>query len=123
MVLSDKNNTLVLFILIVGLIILTVSNICKTENFVEKLSNVENNVTPKIDLNRCSKQCCAQTQWFLPPELRINDMSQEEASKYIPNNFSCNLGNGSGCLCMTSDNFNALAGRGKNSTSNTCQKA
>jgi hypothetical protein len=121
--LDPQNNRIILFILMIALFIFIMSNICTNEDDFENLENTENNnKSPKIDLNRCSKQCCAQTQWTLPAELRINDMTPEEASKYIPNNFSCNLGSGSGCLCVTKDDFNYLAGRGNNVTNNTCSK-
>jgi hypothetical protein len=121
--LNPENNRTVLFILMIALFLFIMTNICSAENFLEKLTNIEKPTSsaPKLDLNRCSKQCCAQAQWTLPPELRINDMTPEEAAKYIPNNFSCNLGSGSGCLCVTKDDFNYLAGRGTN-INNTCSK-
>lgn len=115
------NNNWVIVILVTGLILLVITNVCSQEDFAD-LMTAPSMVPPKLDTNLCSKQCCAQTQWPLPAELQINDMSKEEAKKYIPTNFNCNLGNGSGCLCVTSDQFNYLANRGSNVSSNTCSK-
>jgi hypothetical protein len=121
-----KNNEMIVFILIVFVIVFIISNTCSFENFLEKLTNVDNqpkprypDPAPKIDLNKCSRQCCAQTQ-YLPQQLQVYDMTKEEAANYIPNNLSCNFGNGSGCLCMTKNNFNYLSSRGNNTNNKTC---
>lgn len=74
----------------------------------------------KIDTNRCSKQCCKQSQWPVPHDVKAKDMTDEELEKYIGSNFSCNFGSGSGCLCVTKDDFNMLANRGSNATKNMC---
>lgn len=70
----------------------------------------------KFDQNICSQQCCNQSQWPVEHMPKI----EEEMSKYVGSNFSCNFGSGSGCLCVTKDDFNYLANRGKNSGNNTC---
>lgn len=61
----------------------------------------------KLDLNSCSQSCCKHTQW-LPPFINNNN----NTSEYIGSNFSCNLGNGSGCVCYTQKNSNFLGNRG-----------
>ena len=121
------NNKMIVFVLIVGITMFVISNTCSYENFLEKLTNVDNqpkprypDPAPKIDLNKCSRQCCSQTQWPLPQELQVNDMTPEEASKYMPNNFSCNFGESSGCLCLTKDNYNYLSSRGNNTNNKPC---
>lgn len=116
----SKNNNLLIFGLIcVGLLIITFSCSYKQPftNVTEHLANLfdaEPDQIKKLDQNKCSRQCCGQAQWTLPEELRSKDMTEEEAKKYIPSNFSCNLGNGSGCLCITKDDFNYLASHGSN---------
>jgi len=72
---------------------------------IEHLNNtIPNNM--KIDLNPCSQSCCKQTQW-LPPFINNNI-----SSEYIGSNFSCNFGNGSGCVCFTKENSKFLENRG-----------
>ena len=74
---------------------------------IEHLDNIiPNNM--KIDLNPCSQSCCKQTQW-LPPFINNNN---NISSEYIGSNFSCNLGNGSGCVCFTKENSKFLENRG-----------
>ena len=63
----------------------------------------------KLDTNTCSKSCCKFTQWKLPDELEQNI---NKNNYIVPTNFSCNFGNGSGCVCMTKKNFNYLSNRG-----------
>jgi hypothetical protein len=77
----------------------------------EKLENTSNK---NIYENRCSKQCCKFTQWPLPSELKSKELPDD--ANYIGNNMSCNFGSGSGCLCVTKDDFNYLANRGSNSS-------
>ena len=69
-------------------------------------SNLSNDY--KIDMNLCSQDCCNFTQYKLPSELsNINP-------NYIGSNFSCNLGNGSGCVCMKKQNLDYLTNHGGN---------
>ena len=76
-------------------------------NIKEKLENISTGIK-KIDTNKCSRNCCKFTQWKLPNELI--DLSTN-INNYIPTNMSCNFGNGSGCLCVTNDDYNYLANR------------
>ena len=81
---------------------------------VEKLENIMGSV--KIDTNKCSRACCVNSGWELPADLKAKDMSPEEIKKYIPTNFSCNLGsnNGGGCVCVTKPDYDVLSARGSN---------
>ena len=74
----------------------------------------------KIDMNRCSKQCCKHVQWNVPIANVKKEISNAEMENYIGTNLSCNSNSGSGCLCMTKNNFNTLSNRGFNSSVNTC---
>ena len=73
----------------------------------------------KLDTNKCSKSCCINSGWQLPKELQSNDMSPDELKNYLPTNFSCNFGsnNGSGCICVSKDNYELLGSRGGNGVS------
>ena len=42
------------------------------------------------------------------------DISAEELKSYIPTNFSCNLGSGSGCVCTTNEDYDQLNTKGGN---------
>ena len=118
--LSSPNRGL-LILVCVGVVLLILTASCSTKqpftNITEHLTNLFDTSSDikKLDLNKCSKQCCGQTQWPLPQELRTKDMTDEEAKKYVPTNFSCNLGSGSGCLCVSKDDFNYLAAHGLSS--------
>ena len=120
---SNSKRVVILTVLVVvtlGLFMLTAS--CSYQpftNVTEHLTNLfdakpDANPIKRLDQNKCSKQCCSQNQWQLPEELRVKDMTNEEAKKYVPTNFSCNLGSGGGCLCVTQDDFNYLASHGAN---------
>jgi hypothetical protein len=92
----------------------------------EKLENFESNVTkdesknnkllengmPSIDSNKCSPECCKQTQWPVP-----HDNGPKASAEYIGSNLTCTHGAGSGCLCVSKDDFNYLASRGNNTSS------
>lgn len=120
----SSNKSKIVFILIVvalGLFILT--NACSYKqpftSVTEHLTNLfdaqpDTNPIKKLDQNKCSRQCCGQSQWQLPEALKSKDMTDEEAKNYVPSNFFCNLGSGSGCLCLTKDDFNYLASHGSN---------
>jgi hypothetical protein len=96
------------------------NNKTKEESDKVKESLTNTNETRKIDMNRCSKQCCNHSQWPVPHDALTNEMSLNESEQYIGSNLSCNFGSGSGCVCFTKDDFNYLANRGSNSTNNTC---
>ena len=74
----------------------------------------------KLDKNICSKQCCKHTQWPVPHDLHKKDIPEEEMKNYVGTNFSCNFGSGSGCLCVSKDDFNYLANRGNNTGGVSC---
>ena len=78
------------------------------------MTNTKGDIPLRMDLNKCSKLCCKQTQW-LPDNMKINN---PDTDKFIGTNYSCNNGDGSGCVCTTQDDFNIIANRG--STSNIC---
>lgn len=97
--------TVVFFVFILPLIDL--KNKQELDKLKEGLTNV--NDIPKLDLNRCSKQCCGQSNWPVPHMVK-----DEEMKNYVGSNFSCNLGSGSGCLCVSKDDVNYLSKRGNN---------
>ena len=88
----------------------------ETKQLVEKLENI---MDIKVDTNKCSKSCCINSGWPLPKELQPTDMTSDELTKYIPTNFSCNLGsdNGGGCVCVTKNDYEILGNRGNNGIS------
>jgi hypothetical protein len=52
--------------------------------------------------------------------LNEKTIPDDQLKNYIGSNMSCNFGNGSGCLCVSKDDFNYLAERGGNSGSGMC---
>jgi hypothetical protein len=119
--LKSDNCKILLFSIIIAIgfffILMPMIENCYTKdnnNIKEKLENINSEVPTKIDTNKCSKSCCLTTQWPLPKELLSNDIQPEELKNYIPTNMFCNLGNGSGCACVTKSDFNYLTSRGGN---------
>jgi hypothetical protein len=117
------NNNQILGLVILGAILffIFVMPVIDSTNTKEKLTNID--TITKIDKNICSKQCCKHAQWPVPHDMKSNDIPEEQLSNYVGTNFSCNFGEGSGCLCVTKDEFNYLSGRGGNagSTNSTCK--
>lgn len=74
---------------------------------IEKLDNIFDNDITKIDMNKCSKSCCKHAQWNIPFITQNPDYNN-----FIGSNFSCNFGDGSGCLCVTKNDMNVLTNRG-----------
>lgn len=120
----NNNQTLVLVIL--GVVVFFVfilpmidnNNKKATEKVKEGLAN-----TPeprKLDKNICSKQCCKHVQWPVPHDAKTKEIPDKELENYIGTNLSCNFGSGSGCLCVTKDDFNYLANRGSNAGKDMC---
>ena len=131
--LKNKNQALVLAILLIIIFFVFVlpkidaankkEQLLLLQKIKEKLENTDNtdNTPTKIDKLICSKQCCKHTQWPVPKDMLTRDMTDEQASKFIGTNMSCNLGNGSGCVCATKDDFDYLATRGANGGTNVCK--
>jgi hypothetical protein len=80
----------------------------------EELENLTNDVTTKIDLNKCARSCCLNSNWPVPKELIPNDVNPEELNQYVPTNFSCNLGNNTGCPCVKKSELDYLTSKGQN---------
>ena len=128
--LKNKNQALILVIILIIIFfvfILPKIDACnkKEQSLIsqairEKLENTEQTHT-KIDELVCSKQCCKHTQWPVPRDMLTHDMTDEQAAKFIGTNMTCNLGNGSGCVCATKDDFDYLATRGSNGGKNVCK--
>ena len=77
------------------------------ENFDDtKIDMNDNSYIPKIDMNKCDKSCCRHSQW-MPSYMTLNP-----DKKYIGSNYSCNRGEGSGCLCVTQNDLDFLTKRG-----------
>ena len=115
---EDNNSTLIFIILGAVIFFVFVMPIIdrKHTKATQKLKeNLENSKQQTIDTNICSKQCCKFTQWSLPIELQEKgNMTKEELDKYIGSNFSCNNGQGNGCVCFTKDDYKQLSDRGSN---------
>ena len=116
------NNNLVLAIVLLGAILFYLfilpSLQCEQKKDLNKLKEkFGNNSTEirKLDQNMCSKQCCNHSQWPVPHDAKSGPISKDKLKNYIGTNLSCNYGEGSGCLCVTKDDFNYLANRGGNS--------
>lgn len=123
---KNNNNVVMLFVLLGAVVfflfimpLVDKEFNVEAETIKEKLENVELNV--KLDKNMCSRQCCKFTQWPIPHDLNEKIISEEQLDKYIGTNFSCNFGHGSGCLCVSRDDFDYLTNRGQN-TSVMCSK-
>ena len=120
------NNNQVLVLVILGVIVFFIFILPMIDNknkqATDKVKEGLNNTLEikKLDKNVCSKQCCKHVQWPVPHDAKTKDMSDKELEKYISTNLSCNFGSGSGCLCVTKDDFNYLANRGSNAGQNMC---
>jgi hypothetical protein len=76
----------------------------------EKMENVNNNDNiVKLDLNKCSLDCCAFNQY---KSKELPDNTKETSKLYVPTNFTCDRGNGRGCVCVTQDEFDYISNRG-----------
>lgn len=91
-----------------------------TENYEGFVQNLNNN--NKIDLVKCSKDCCGE-QWPVSFDLKrdpnIRAGNGTKPGEYIPNNFTCSGGVGVedlgvGCPCINKEQRDFLASRGNN---------
>jgi hypothetical protein len=109
--------TLIFFLFIFPLLQVTTKNTCNEEFTLNNYNKfTQNNYDDfKLDKAICSKSCCKfdSNAWPYPFNTRDPRITDEELENYIPNNFSCNNGYGSGCPCMTKDNFNYLVNHGQ----------
>jgi hypothetical protein len=121
---SENNNTILLYIILGAaiffiLILPVLNNRCEKE-LQENLDNVTQQVQHKLDLNKCSRQCCKHTQWDLPPALKAKGpIPEEELKNYIGSNFSCSGDSSgpsgdSGCVCFSKDDYNYLSSHAGN---------
>ena len=95
---SSKNSNTILLYIILGaaiffiLILPVLNNRCEKE-LQENLDNVIDTnqaSSHKLDMNKCSRQCCKHTQWQLPAALQAKGpIPDEELKNYIGSNFSC----------------------------------
>ena len=115
---QDDNSTLIFILIGAAVFFLFIMPMIDKKHTAatKKLKeNLENTKQHSIDTNVCSRQCCKFTQWPLPTELQEKgDMTKEELDKYIGSNFSCNYGQGNGCVCFTKDDYKQLSNRGSN---------
>jgi hypothetical protein len=89
------------------------SNI-KINKILDSISvKTNNNYIQGIDKNLCSKQCCKFVQWPVPFNTKNPIISDDILNNFIPSNFSCNLGDSGGCLCITKDDYNYLSNHGQ----------
>lgn len=61
----------------------------------------------KFDTKKCSKDCCAHTQWPYPHQKKLPE-------NFIGSNLMCANGQGGGCLCVEKTDLTYLEERGKN---------
>ena len=99
-------NIYILLLLIICIIIFLCNRTQENlEN--EELPNTDDII--KLDLNKCSKDCCGFNQY----KSLLNPNNNKNASeKYTSTNLTCNGNDGTGCLCVTKDQFNYLSNRG-----------
>ena len=130
MVFKLTNNQVLGLIILGAILYFVYVQPCVDTKFQETLQDL--NPITKIDINKCSKNCCKFTQWPIKFELSansrnlisdnkpINTNTNEDTSQYIGTNYSCNFGQGSGCLCMTKEDLSIIENRGSNT--NMCNK-
>ena len=101
--------TFIFFLFIIPLLQQASNSTCK-EQFT--LNNYEEF---KLDKTKCSRSCCKfdSNSWPYPFNTKDPNITDAELANYIPTNFNCNNGYGSGCPCMTKDNFNYLVNHGQ----------
>jgi hypothetical protein len=120
----NDNQTLVLIILgavVFFVFILPMLDNKSKQSADEVKESLTNTPEPtKLDKNICSRQCCKHVQWPVPHDAVTKEISDKDMKNYIGNNLSCNFGSGSGCLCVTKDDFNYLANRGSNAGKDMC---
>ncbi len=64
--------------------------------------------------NTCSKLCCG-TQYPVPFKKKYDEYLCNDDNEYVTSNLTCiNSNGGSGCLCITKDQFESLNSRGSN---------
>ena len=68
---------------------------------------MNNNKNDNSDLKTCSKNCCNLSQWPVP-------FIENKNTNFVPNNFSCNFQDGSGCACLTENDINNLSNKYNN---------
>jgi hypothetical protein len=126
---NKLNNNLVLALVLLGAVFFFIFVMPAIEfnrkkdlnKLKEGFNNKSDKEIRKLDKNMCSTQCCNHSQWPVPHDAKTGPIPKDKLNNYIGTNFSCNFGNGSGCLCVTKDDFNYLADRGGNSGSNMCK--
>jgi len=89
------------------------------ETFIANVNDPYNGdpTLTKFDQLTCSHQCCKHVQWpvpFDPVALDSKNLTEAETANVIGSNLSCNLGSGSGCLCVTQGNYDTLVSRSGN---------
>ena len=117
---GGDNNKILFYGIIVAVVffvvVMPMIEKCYNDEKKELVEKLENVMSLKLDTNKCSRSCCVNSGWPLPKELQPNDMSADELKKYIPTNFSCNLGSntGGGCVCVSKNDYEVLGSRGSN---------
>jgi hypothetical protein len=82
-------------------------------NDLEKFQNLFSNTKPiHLDTNKCSQQCCKHTQWPVPFNTK-DPNTKDEFDEYVGSNFTCNRGDGGGCLCVKKTDLDYLSNRGQ----------
>jgi len=100
----------IIFILLFFFFIMPLLEFNYNKNVIDIYENIKD--IKKIDLNKCSKDCC-NIQWLDNPELIGTDNGKLN-NDYVSSNLSCNFGENSGCVCLKKDDFNYLSNRGQN---------
>ncbi len=110
----DNNNDITVSSIVIIICVCILIYMYKNEHFTNNYEVVESNSKiMKINENICSKQCCNHVQWPVPFNTKNPNLNSSQENKYIPNNFSCNGGNGGGCVCLTKEQYNYLTNHGQ----------
>ena len=108
----ELNNWILILVVVIAVVffVLVMPSIDSTK-IKENLADIAAKYNPmvKIDKNLCSRDCCKHVQWPV-----AHDKKSIDTKDYIGSNMSCNFGSGSGCVCVTKNDFDYLSTRGNN---------
>jgi hypothetical protein len=75
--------------------------------------NFDNMIVNQIDKKFCSKQCCKHVQWPVTFNTKNPKLSDTLLDDFIGTNFTCNGGDGGGCVCIKKEDYEYLSNHGQ----------